>query len=106
MECVLRDENATEKTSPILLKSKKVKSTFHSVETETFSRKIWVHKSSQKSTLVGKALGNKEFRVGNTGFISGFKTDRTCATNLEMFEKYCPDGDAEAMKHNGNFVNK
>ena len=36
----------------------------------------------------------------------GFKSDRTSKTNLAMFRKYCPDGDVEAMKANGNFVNK
>ena len=45
-------------------------------------------------------------KVGNTDLIAGFKTDRTTRTNLEMFEKYCPDGNVEAMKANGNFVNK
>ena len=36
----------------------------------------------------------------------GFKSDRTSKTNLAVFRKYCPDGDVEAMKANGNIVNK
>ena len=44
--------------------------------------------------------------VGNTDFSAGFKTDRTTKTNLQMFEKYCPDGDTKAMIANGKFVNK